>query len=323
MKIKKASPGLDQRNRIGQILGAGFEIEDYDSSRPLFAQVADAEVLLVRDVPVPAAVMDAAPKLKLIQRPGHHLVGVDFDYAKKRDVFVSRFPSKAMGTPARDVAEHAFFLLLAVAKRYPASVEVLRQSKVGLPKTTRVAGKTLALVGVGNTGRELAFLAKGFGMRVIAVKKTADPALARELGLDLLVTSDRLHEVLAQADFVSVHLPHEPQTVDFLGEREFATMKPGAFLINIARGPMVNKAALHQALASGRLQGAGLDVYWKEPVDPADPLLALPNVVATPHIAGDTVDVEERIAQLAAENIRRISRGERPHYAVGIDVEMG
>lgn len=322
MKIKKASPGLDQRNRLGEVLGRGFEIEDYDPGRPLEAQVADAEVVLIRDVPVPAAVIDAAPRLKLIQRPGHHIVGVDVDHAGKRGIYVSRFPSQAMGSPARDVAEHAFFLLLAVAKRYPGSVETLRQRKVGLPKTTRVNGKTLALVGVGNTGRELALLAKGFGMRVVAVKRTPDADMAKELGLDRLVTTEHLHDILAQADFVSVHLPHDPKTVGFLGDAEFAAMKPGAFLINIARGPMVKKSALHDALVSGRLAGAGLDVYWNEPVDPEDPLLSLPNVVATPHIAGDTVDVEQRIAELTAENIRLVSRGEQPRYVVGVDVRL-
>lgn len=321
MKIKKASPGLDQRNLLGQLLGPDHQVEDYDGTRPLVEQVADAEVLLVRDVPVGADVMAAAPKLRLIQRPGAHVVGVDYEAARERGIFVSRFPSSVQGQPARDVAEHAFFLLLALAKKYRRAMEVIQEGRAGLPKTVRVHGKTLALIGVGATGTELAQLARGFGMRVIAVKQTPDPALAEKLGLDFLGGVADLQQVLGQADFVSLHLPNNRSTVGFVGEREFAWMKPGAFFVNIARAPMVDKAALQAALATGRLGGAGLDVCWQEPVDPADPLLALPNVVVTPHIAGDTEEVERRLAELAAGNIRRVSRGEKPHYVIGVDVD--
>src|SRR5258705_7643232 len=108
MKIKKASPGLDQRNRLGQILGTGFVVEDYDAAQPLPAQVADADVLIVRDVPITREVIDAAPRLKLIQRPGDHLPKIDLAHAAARGILVSRFPSKVQGSPARAVAEHAF-----------------------------------------------------------------------------------------------------------------------------------------------------------------------------------------------------------------------
>jgi phosphoglycerate dehydrogenase-like enzyme len=321
MKIKKASPGLDQRNQLGRLLGADFTVEDYDGTRPLAAQVGDAEVLLIRDVPVDDRVMAAAPKLKLIQRPGAHIVGVDYDAAKARGILVSRFPSEVQGQPARDVAEHAFFLLLATAKRFRQAQRSIASRKVGLPKTVRLDGKTLALIGVGKTGAELAKLARGFGIRVMAIKRAPDQALANELGIDFMGGIAELPRVLAEADFVSLHLPNNKDTVDFLGQREFAFMKPGAILVNIARAPMVNKAALQEALASGRLGGAGLDVCWQEPIDPKDPLFALPNVIITPHIAGDTEEVELRLAQLAAANIRLVAKGEKPAFVVGVDVE--
>src|SRR5580658_9392659 len=112
MRIKKASPGLDQRNKLGGLLGPEHTIEDYDHSRPLAEQVSDAEVLLIRDVPIGADVIAAAKHLKLIQRPGAHVVGVDYDAAKAQGIYVSRFPTSVMDQPARDVAEHAMFLML-------------------------------------------------------------------------------------------------------------------------------------------------------------------------------------------------------------------
>jgi phosphoglycerate dehydrogenase-like enzyme len=321
MKIKKASPGLDQRNQLGRLLGSDFTVEDYDGSRPLADQVDDAEVLLVRDVPVDDRVMAAAPKLKLIQRPGAHIVGIDYDAAKARGIIVSRFPSEVQGQPARDVAEHAFFLLLAIAKRFRQSENMIGSRKVGLPKTVRLDGKTLALIGVGKTGAELAKLARGFGIRVIAIKQTPDPVLAKALGIAFMGGLADLPKVLAEADFVSLHLPNNKNTAGFLGQRQFAQMKPGALLVNIARAPMVDKAALQEALASGHLGGAGLDVCWQEPIDPRDPLLALPNVIVTPHIAGDTEELELRLAELAAANIRLVADGKKPAYVVGVDVD--
>ena len=321
MKIKKASPGLDQRNMLGKFLGPGHEIEDFDHTRPLAEQVAEAEVLLIRDIPVSADVMDAAPFLKLIQRPGAHVVGVDYDAARARGIPVSRFPSSVQGQPARDVAEHAFFLMLAIAKKFGPSQEILRSRRAGLPKTVRMDGKTLALIGVGATGTELAQLARGFGMRVIAVKQTPDAELAKRLGLDFMGGQDDLGRVLGQADFVSLHLPNNPGTKGFLGRREFAMMKSGALLVNIARAPMIEKDALAEALESGQLAGAALDVFWNEPADPDDPLLSHPNVIVTPHIAGDTEEVERRLAELAAGNIRRVARGAPPEYVVGVDVD--
>ena len=323
MKIKKASPGLDQRNRLGQILGPNFQVEEYDPSLPLELQVMDSEVLLVRDIPITASVIDAASRLRLIQRPGDHLPRIDLAHARRKGIFVSRFPSKIQGAPARDVAEHAFHLLLALAKNQKKAESNLRTGFVGLPKTARVQGKTLGLVGLGNTGTELAKLAVGFGLRVIAVKRTADPALARELGLVWLGTIDQLPRLLAESDFVSLHLPMNQETVDFIGAREIAMMRQGGFIINISRAPMLNKQALTDALLSGRLGGAGLDVFWTEPADPADSLLALPNVVVTPHIAGDTQEVEQRLAELTAENVRLLSNGAQPRYVVGIDVDAG
>ena len=283
MKIKKGSPGLDQRNRLGRVLGDGFVVEDYDATRPLAAQVGDADVLLVRDVPITREVIDAAVHLKLIQRPGDHL-------PRMREI------------DAR---------------------QSVKARRVGLPKTMSVHGKTLGLVGLGNTGEALARIAVPFGLRVVAVKRTADDALARALGLAWLGTMGRLPELLAEADFVSLHLPNTQETVGMIGARELGLMKQGAFVINISRAPMLDRAALLDALRAGHLGGAAADVWWEEPADPADPLLAMPNVILTPHIAADTAETEQRLAELTADNVRRIARGEAPRYVVGVDVDAG
>jgi phosphoglycerate dehydrogenase-like enzyme len=323
MKIKKASPGLDQRNRLGEVLGQGFEIEDYDPSRPLAEQVADADILLIRDVPITRDVIDAGRRLKLIQRPGDHLPRIDLEHARRKGVPVSRFPAKVQELPAGDVAEHAFYLLLSLAKQQWLSRQSVKQRRTGLPKTVSVKGKTLGLVGLGNTGEALARLAVPFGLRVIAVKRSADADLARKLGLEWLGTMERLPQLLAESHFVSLHLPQTPETVDLIGAAELQKMRRGAYVINISRAPMLNRHALLDALQSGHLGGAGLDVWWEEPADPGDPLLAFPNVLLTPHIAADTAETELRLAELTADNVLRIARGDSARYVVGVDVDAG
>ncbi len=315
MHVLKAAPGLDPDNVLGRLLGTGFTVSEFDQRQPLERQVREAAVLILRDVPVPAAVIDAAPKLRLLQRYGQHLVGVDIPYARSKGIWVARAPV-AVTEADRVVAEHALFLMLAVAKRYPECERSIAQRRVGRPTVHGLIGKTLGLVGVGKTGIELAPMAKAMGMRVIAVKRSADPELARRLGIDFIDGMDRYHDVLERSDFISIHLPLEPATVGFFGHEAFRRMKAGSFLINIARGPIVDKAALIDALASGHLAGAGLDVFWEEPIDPEDPVLKFPNVVATPHIAGATYEMQERLAAIVAENIRRVAADQPPHHQV-------
>jgi phosphoglycerate dehydrogenase-like enzyme len=134
---------------------------------------------------------------------------------------------------------------------------------------------------------------------------------------------EQLPQLLAESHFVSLHLPQTSETVDLMGAEQLKQMRPGSYLINISRAPMLNRHALLDALRSGHLAGAGVDVWWEEPADPADPLLAMPNVLLTPHIAADTAETELRLAELTAENVRRIVRGESPRYVVGVDVDAG
>ena len=313
--VLKAASGLDQGNLLGPMLGPDFEVRDFDRAQPLIEQVRDVDALILRDVPVPAAVIDAAPRLRLLQRYGQHITGVDIAYARTRGIHVARIPPNATGSD-RQVAEHALFLLLAVAKNYREAQRSIANQRVGWPKTLALKGKTLGLVGVGNTGQEFAQLATAIGMKVIGVKLTPDDALMARVGMSWLRDMGALDELLGAADVVSIHLPLNPSTIGFFDTHCFLAMKPGAILINIARGPIIDRAALYVALTSGRLTGAGLDVVWDEPIDPADPLLALDNVIVTPHIAAQSYETQQVLAELVAENLRRVARGERPHFFV-------
>ena len=314
-RILKAAPGLDQDNLVARELGPGHEVIEYDPARSLVEQGEDVDVFLLRDVPVPAEVIDALPRLKLLQRVGHHLVGVDILHARAKGVRVANIPAWVSGGD-RMVAEHALHLMFAVAKRARECQGSIRSRKLGMPTTSALTGKTLGLIGVGNTGTELAKLVFGLEMNVIAVKRTVDNQLKEQLGLAYMGDMSGLPKVLAEADFISLHLPLAPDTIQLFDKRKFAAMRSGSFLINVARAQIVEKSALQWALADGPLAGAGLDVFWDEPANPDDPLLQFDNVIVTPHVAGVTREVYARIASVTAENIRLVLDGKEPKYPV-------
>ena len=311
--VKKAGPSLAIENMIERMLGPEFEIEEFDAARPLAQQVNQAHVLLVRSVPVTRDVIDAAPRLRLIQRPGVHIESVDIGYARAKGIPVCNVPAR-LTHGGEDVAEHVMFLALALAKRYREAVISLGARRIGAPSTHVLRGKVLGLVGLGRTGSAVVGMARGFGMRVRAVKRTVSDGMRETMGLEWLEPHRHLPELLRESDFVSLHVPLNKETEGLIGPAEIALMKPGAFLINVARGRVVDRSALLAGLREQRLAGAGLDVFWNEPIDPSDPLLALPNVIATPHVANMTLETIETIARVAAENIRRVQLGLAPEW---------
>jgi phosphoglycerate dehydrogenase-like enzyme len=311
--VKKAGPSLAIEDMIARILGSEFVIEEFDPARPLARQVEKAHVLLVRSVPVTRDVIDAAPRLRLIQRPGVHLESVDVGYASAQGIPVCNVPA-ALTHGGSDVAEHVMFLALALAKKYREALISLSARRIGAPSTHVLRGKILGLVGVGRTASAVVGMARGFGMRVWAVKRTVSQGMREAMGLEWLESHRHLPELLRQSDFVSLHVPLNKETDGLIGPAEIALMKPGAFLINVARGRIVDYPALLAGLREQRIAGAGLDVFWDEPIDPKDPLLALPNVIATPHVANMTLETIETIAQVAAENIRRVQAGLAPEW---------
>lgn len=289
-------------------LPEGYEVRLLDESRSLKEQVQDIDVMIVGWAKITKEIIDAAPNLRLIQQHGRGIEGVDVERATKRGVYVAYVP----GINAVSVAEHVLCLMFALSKRLRKAEEAFKAGKVGSPPTIELYGKTLGIIGLGATGRELAKRAPLLGMRVIANKKRRDPRLVQELGLDFLGGPEDLDVILREADYVSIHVPLTPETRGMIGQREFGIMKRTAYLINVARGPIVDKEALYEALTRGRIAGAAIDVFWSYPPNPDDPLFTLENLIVTPHLAGFSAEAFNEVGRVMAEDIQRVARGEPP-----------
>jgi phosphoglycerate dehydrogenase-like enzyme len=220
--------------------------------------------------------------------------------------------SYAAGAVAPGVAEHAMALLLALGRRVPDLVRTVMPRRAWdrtlvASQARSLEGGTLAIVGYGHIGRELARRARAFGMRIVTVSRSP----VRDEQVDEALPLSALYQALAKADAVAVCIALTPETTHLLGEAEFAACRPGALLVNVARGPVLDQAALVRALHSGQIGGAGLDVSDPEPLPAADPLWDCPNVLISPHYAGSgNPRSVQRLAEGVAENVRRLSAGE-------------
>ncbi len=250
----------------------------------------------------------SSPRLKLVQQYGAGLDSVDIPTATRFGVHVANVPSAGTGN-AESVAELTLLFMLALARKYPRAQESLRQRMLGTPMGMALKGRTAAIIGYGGIGQEVARRLAGFEMKILAVSRRGPKA--GEVPVDFHGGQETLPEVLRQADFVIVAPPLNEETRGLLGQAEFAYMKPEAFVINVARGPVLDYDALLAALKEGRIAGAGLDVFWYEPFDPTDPIFSY-NVIATPHIGGATDLSLQGIAKKVAENVNRVRRGEVP-----------
>jgi phosphoglycerate dehydrogenase-like enzyme len=268
-----------------------------------FAERVDVLVPLIAPVKEKAL---ASPRLRLVQQFGAGLDGVDVAAASRQGVLVANVPSGETAN-ADSVAELAILLMLALARRWARAQDNLRERRVGAPVGTTLMGKTVTIVGFGAIGRALAKRLRAFGTRIVAVSRSGSAATEAEADRHLPVSA--LPEALREADFIVVATPLTDATRGLIGREALARAKQGAFLINVARGPVVDREALLSALDSGKLAGAGLDVFWDEPPDPLDPLFSL-EVVATPHIGGATDRSLDEIARAVAANVERLRRGE-------------
>ncbi len=217
------------------------------------------------------------------------------------------------GANAGSVAEHSVLLMLAVAKRLPDSHKrTTTGTWVGNSHGVdmfMLKGKRVGIVGFGNIGRAVAKIVNGFGSEVVYYDiKRAEEDIEKSLNAQFV----SLDELLATSDIVTLHLHHTKETEGMIGKSELSKMKKGATFINVSRAQLVDYGALEESLRDGHLHGAGLDVYYKEPTEANDPLLTLPNVVATPHMAGSTMDAYKTALENALENFRRVGKGERP-----------
>lgn len=285
------------------VYGGAKKAEDVE---PL-AEEADA-VIIFR-TPISAAAIARMKRCKIIVRQGIGFDLVDVPAATARGIFVSNVPDYCI----EEVASHAVMLLLASVRNLMDYHRVMTEKGWGFNNTSRTVPPLdemeLGIVGLGKIGRSAARKAAAFGMKIAAY----DPYLHQDVFDSVGARRVRqLDELLGSADAISVHAPHTPETRGMFGAREFALMKRGAYFVNTARGKLVDLMALHDALKSGHLAAAALDVFESEPLDAAHPILKLPNIIATPHVAfyserSARLVVEESIAEAV-----RALRGERP-----------
>ena len=292
--------------RLAALAGEGFAVAacpEEDDAR-LLALLPDAEVVLHVLKPFSAAWIAAAPTLRLIQKIGVGVNTIDLDAARLRGIAVCNLP----GTNSRAVAELTLALMLATLRRLPMFDRATREGRGwsldpslqdGLGE---LGGRTVGLIGYGAVPKILAPMLKAMGCRVLYTARTEQA--------DTVAEWRDLATLLAEADIVSLHVPLTDATTRLINAAALARMKPGAVLINTARGGLVETAALIEVLRRGRLAAAGLDTFATEPVAPGDPLLMLPNVVLTPHIAWLTIETFDRSLDLARENCRRIAASE-------------
>ncbi len=264
----------------------------------VMAAIPNADALIIRSATrVDRAMLNAAPKLRLVGRAGVGVDNVDLDAATDRGVVVMNAPDG--NTVA--TAELAFALMLALIRHIPAAQASLqsgqwdRKSFVG----TELSGKTLGIVGFGRVGRAIARRAIAFDMNVI----TYDPYISPEAPMAMGVTPVALNDLYARADFITLHAVVTDENKHMINARSIAKMKPGVRIINAARGALIDEAALAQAVKDGKVAGAGIDVYNHEPPASGHPLIGLPGVITTPHLGASTVEAQDAVAVQIAEQV--------------------
>lgn len=311
-------PGPDPLIPWGEALvaaiGKKHDIRIYDPSRPMTPQVENAEVIVDWSGPYTTPEMVAAARsLRLWQFLMTGLDHLDLECWRARGIPVANCPGFSS---AAALAELAMMFILMLARRYPIAEQNMKKSIHFEPVGQELAGLRLGLIGFGASARELARRAQPFGLRISAVVRDVRRVPQQEYHLEEVVGLESLDRIVAESDILSLHVPLTPETRHILDARRLSLMKPTAFLINVARGALVDEAALEQALIEGRLGGAGLDVFSTEPPDLNSPLFRLPNVISTPHIAASTREVLQRRAEIAAENVDRVASGLEPLYRV-------
>lgn len=262
-------------------------------------------MILGADEPMTKKALYSLPQLKVLSRHGVGFDNIDVKAATERGIVVAI----TAGANDNSVADLTMGLIICVARRIPSFDNFIRRGEFWKRKPGNdVYGKTLGLIGMGRIGKSLARRASGFDLKIIAYDVIRDEEFAARYRIEYLP----LEEVLSRSDFVSIHLPSSAQTAKFIGERELRMMKGSAYLINTARGSVVNETALIRALQEGWIAGAGLDVFEKEPPDQDHPLFSLENVVLTPHIGGASLAAMRAMSLDSAMNAVRVLRGEPP-----------
>ncbi len=301
MKVLLASPIHDTALRR---LQERYDVSTaYDAPEAVLKErIRGCDALVFRSgVTISAGVMAQAPNLQLAIRAGSGCENIDHDYVREHGIELVRVP----GPGAKAVAEMAFALMLALARNILPADRQLRQGRWVKHQMTGwlLTGKTLGVVGVGNIGTRVAQMAVAWGMEVVGCVEQYSAEQAADLAAQGIRLTT-LEEVLTASDIVSLHVPRTPATTRLINRDTLRLMKPGAFLVNLARGGVVDEQALGEALASGHLRGAALDVHEAEGEGKVSPLAALDQVILTPHIGAGTYDSQRELGDIVVERIR-------------------
>ncbi|GGI47376.1 D-3-phosphoglycerate dehydrogenase [Agromyces flavus] len=295
-------------------LGPDFEVRNVDGTdrSALLAALADANAILVRSATkVDAEAIAAAPKLKVIARAGVGLDNVDIKAATTAGVMVVNAPTSNIISAAELTVGH----ILSLARHIPAAHAALAQGEWKRSAYTGVElyEKTVGIIGLGRIGALIAARLQAFGVEVIAYDPYITAARAQQLGVQTVTLDD----LLERSDFITIHMPKTPETTGMISTEQLAKMKPTAFIVNVARGGLIDEDALHDALAAKTIAGAGLDVFVQEPPKES-PLLALPNVIVTPHLGASTDEAQEKAGISVAKSVRLALAGELVPDAVNV-----
>lgn len=318
MKIAALIQNVEFKQRIEEKMRkTNIFIDFIKNDEPLIPQIMDAEIIINSFNKIDRNLIDSCPKLKLVQQSGIGVDGIDIDYCTEKDIYVANVPL----ANAISVAEHTFLLMLYLCKNIKldplqsvsSTGRFVRREpdKIGF----ELQGKNLLIIGLGVTGIEVAKRAKAFGMKVTAITKhpfTKTVGGDKKYFVDYLYGIDKLVDVLPKADIVSIHTPLNQETENMIGKKELDLMKKSAYLVNVARAPIVSREALLGSLVNKNIAGAAFDVFWEEPADTDDPLLKLENFVLTPHLAGWTYEAIDSITDIMFMNFERILRGQIP-----------
>jgi D-3-phosphoglycerate dehydrogenase / 2-oxoglutarate reductase len=304
-------PSLDPAVAALKRLDPEFRIAKSTSEADILDVARDADGVLVTYAKLPGELLRQLRRCKVIGRFGLGVDNIDINAAAARNIVVTYVPDYCL----QEVSDHTMALVLALARKVPFSNSLVQQGRWEMPAVVpirRLEGQVLGLVGLGNIPRRVVPKAKAFGFKVAAHDPYVSAAITRELGVEL-VSFERLLEV---SDYISVHAPLTAQTRGLFNAGAFARMKKGAYIVNTARGPLLDEAALVAALDAGHLGGAALDVVATEPLSRDSPLLGRPNVIVTPHTAFYSVEALEELQTKCANDVARVLSGEKPVYPV-------
>jgi phosphoglycerate dehydrogenase-like enzyme len=270
------------------------------------------DVLIPTMCTVTRQMLMESDRLKLIQQCGAGLESVDLEAARDLGIRVANVPTDISGN-ADSVAELGIYFMIGLSRDVGGMARSMANRRMGEPQGKALKGRVVGLVGLGGIGRALIRRLRSFDVRLVGVKRHHPERAKRDLGLEWAGGPGDLEELLSRSDFVILCLPLTAESQHLMNTATLAAMKPDAYLVNLSRGGLVDRDALEEALATGRIAGAGLDVYWEEPPDPHDPIFRH-NVLATPHVAASTDFSIRGIVDVVAENIRRLARGQKPLY---------